>query len=88
MNGNVVRTEGLIREIWHFRLTPDLTIHFHKYELLKFHHGNCPDHERLELWQYPDLTNLSNIPQPDHIPAWACQDAKTLILSKIKIENL
>ena len=86
MNGNVVRTEGLIREIWHFNLSNDLTIRFHKYELLKFHAGNCPDHERLELWKYPDLHNASNIGQPE-VPAWAMNDAKTLILTKIKMEN-
>lgn len=86
MNGNVVRWEGLSQEIWHFNLSNDLTIRFHKYELIRFHSVNYPEHERLGLWKYPDLNHESNISQPE-LPTWAMNEAKTLILTKIKIEN-
>lgn len=86
MNANVVRTEGLTQEIWHFTLSENLTIRFHKFERIRFHAVNYPDFERLELWKYPDLHEASNVGQPE-VPAWAMNEAKTLILTKIKIEN-
>lgn len=84
-NGNVSRISEseCQRELWHFKLSDNLTLHFHKYELIRCNPFNR-DTETVSLWQYPDLTNKSTIPQPD-IPSWAIQDAKALILSKIKI---
>lgn len=84
-NGNVSRISKseCQRELWHFKLSDDLTLHFHKYELLRCNPWD-QNAESLALWQYPDLTNKSTIPQPE-IPPWAIQDAKALILSKIKI---
>ena len=84
ISGNVVRSDGLFQELWHFTLSPDLTLFFHKYELLKFQYVEFPGHEWLKLWKYPDLKDESNISEPS-VPPWAIQDAKTLILTKIKI---
>lgn len=86
ISGNVSRLddEKCVRELWHFTLSNELTIRFHKYELIRFCVCNLADSETLELWKYPDLNNKSNIEQPA-IPPWAIQDAKTLILTKIKL---
>lgn len=70
-------------EIWHFNLTADLSLHFHKYELWKTHESTA-EHTRKFLWVYPDLTGKSNIEQPP-LPAWAINEAKTNMLSRIRV---
>ena len=87
ITGNVTKDlgdDGRHHELWHFKMSDDLTLHFHKYELIHHCAFNLADVKTVSLWQYPDLTNKSTIQQPE-IPTWAIQDAKSLILSKIKI---
>lgn len=80
ISGNVSRISEseCQRELWYFKLSDDLTLYFHKYELIRCNPWD-QNTETLAMWQYPDLTNKSNISQPE-IPPWAIQDAKALIL--------
>lgn len=73
-------------EIWHFNLTGDLSLLFHKYELWKTHES-AAEHSRKYLWKWPDITKKSNIAQPD-VPAWAIAEAKTWFLTQIRIAEI
>ena len=84
MQGQVARksNENSL-EIWHFNLTADLSLRFHKYELWKTHEGTA-ERTRKCLWVYPDLTGKSNIEQPP-LPEWAIDEAKTNISTRIRV---